>query len=54
MALWRIAFAAQVALGEHHVPADEQAACITYVPGALTKLVERLRGLDVLAGELGL
>lgn len=54
MVLWRIAFAVRVALGEHPAPVDEQAACIAYVPGALAKLAERLRGLDALAAELGL
>jgi len=53
-ALWRLAFAVRAALGQLPAPPAEQAACAAYVPGALAKLADRLRGLDALAAALGL
>jgi phosphotransferase family enzyme len=52
-ALWRLAFAVRAALGQLPAPPAEQAACASYVPGALAKLAERLRSLDALAAALG-
>jgi hypothetical protein len=54
MALWRLSFAVRAAVGELPVPPAEKTACAAYVPGALAKLAERLRGLDALAAALGL
>jgi hypothetical protein len=50
MAVWRIAFAVQVSLGD----GDERVECTAYLPGALAKLVERVRTLEPLAAAVGL
>jgi hypothetical protein len=54
MMLWRLAFAIWVSLGHRQAAPEERAESTAYVSGALTKLVERLRTLDTLAGAIGL
>jgi hypothetical protein len=54
MMLWRVAFAVRASLGLVPETAEARAAQTAYLPGALDKLVERLRTLDAVAAEIGL